>query len=303
MLSQRFKLIFLQEGSSRKREYNFSRRLYWVCLGAFTLAFMLISITTGIFLYQSYSARAVNQQTHRNAELDHQLTLAEDKILDLTQRIEGLRLNNNDLRVYAQLPGLDEATQMMGIGGSLPYQEQPFIGAEDILTRLDELDRQISLQERSLAEVHEKIQVQEDYLRCVPSVRPVVGGSITSLFGRRRDPFSGHWEPHMGLDISGQIGMPVYSTADGRVVYVGRVHAYGKTVVIDHGNGYKTRFAHLNRYFVIKGQKITRGDLIAEMGNTGRSTGPHLHYEVIHKNVHLNPLDFMFDGYAMARLP
>jgi len=303
MLSQRFKLIFLQEGSSKKREYNFSRRLYWVCIGAFTLAFMLISITAGVFLYQWYSARAVNQQAHRNVELEQQLTIAEEKIDNLTQRIESLRLTNNDLRIYAQLPQLDEATQLMGIGGSLPYQEQPYIGAEDVLTRLEELDRQIGLQERSLAEVSDQLEDQEEYIKHVPSVRPVVGGSITSLFGRRRDPFTGQLEPHMGLDISGQVGMPVYGTAEGKVVYTGREHAYGKTVVIDHGNGYKTRFAHLNRYFVHKGQKVSRGDLIAEMGNTGRSTGPHLHYEVIKDNVHLNPLDFMFDGYAMARLP
>jgi murein DD-endopeptidase MepM/ murein hydrolase activator NlpD len=191
----------------------------------------------------------------------------------------------------------------MGIGGALPYQEEVEFGAEELLTRLEKLDRQVSLQEKSLLEVRDEIEQQADFLRCVPSIRPLVGGSISSLFGRRRDPFTGQWEPHMGLDIVAPTGTPIYATADGKVILARREPAYGKTVVIDHGNGYKTRYAHMHRFYVTKGQKIQRGDPIGEVGNTGRSSGPHLHYEVMVNNQHQDPLDFMFDGFAMARLP
>ncbi len=303
MLAQRFKLIFLTGGTSKKREFNFTRRLFFLCVSAFALAFSLLSASTGFFLYEVHSARYLSALKYKNSELDNQLFTAYEKIDLLEQKVERLGQNGNDLRSFAHLPTLHPEIQQMGIGGSLPYSGSVEFGAEDLLIKIEELDRQLSLQENSLIQVHEKLDKQAEFLLSVPSIRPIVGGSISSLFGRRRDPFTGEWVPHMGLDFNASIGTPIYATADGKVVHVSRQPAYGKTVVIDHGNGYKTRYAHMNRYYVQKGSKVKRGDPIGEVGNTGRSTGPHLHYEVILSNKHINPLDFMFDGYAMARMP
>ncbi len=303
MLAQRFKLIFLPAGTSKKREFNFSRRLFYLCVGAFAFAFLLLSITTGFVLYETYSTHQLSSLNFRSEELNSQLRTANSKLEQLQGRVDVLALNGDDLRYSANLPLFDPGVQQMGIGGSLPYSESANVGAETLLAKIDEIDRQISLQEKSLIEISNQLEEQSQYLMSVPSIRPVVSGSISSLFGRRRDPFTGQWVPHMGLDFNAQTGTPVYAAADGKVIHIRREPAYGKTIVIDHGNGYKTRYAHLHRYYVSKGQKVKRNDPIGEVGNTGRSTGSHLHYEVIHNKQHLNPLDFMFDGYAMARMP
>lgn len=303
MLGQRFKLIFLHGGTSRKREFNFTVRQVLLCIGAFALAFLLLSVTIGGFLYGWFSSSRLSALNYKNSILGEQLTFATKRIEELGKKIDLLGQSGSELRAYAHLPLLDPATQKMGIGGSLPYRGSMNVGTEQLLSKIEELDRQIGLQENSLAEVRDEIEKQTEYLKSVPSIRPVNNGAFSSFFGRRRDPFTGRWEPHMGLDIRTQIGTPVYSAADGKVIHVRREPAYGKTVVIDHGNGYKTLYAHLNRFYVTKGQTVKRGDPIGEVGNTGRSTGPHLHYEVIHDNQHIDPLDYMFDGYAMAELP
>lgn len=303
MLSRHFKLIFLPGGTSKKHEFNFSRRLFLLCVGAFALASLLISIAVGQLMYNWYSARHISGLHYKNSRLTAQLSVANDRFEQLQQRVERLTQEGSDLRTYANLPVLDPETQQMGIGGSLPYQETVSTGAEVLLTKIEQLDRQISLQENSLARVHEEIDRRAEYLRSVPSIRPANAGVFSSRYGRRRDPFTGQWEPHMGIDISARRGTPVYATADGKVIHVKREPGFGRTLVIDHGNGYKTLYAHLHSFLVTRGQRVKRGDVIAEIGNSGRSTGPHLHYEVICNKQHQNPLDYMFDGYAMARLP
>ncbi len=303
MLGQRFKLIFLHGGSSKKREFNFTKKQFLLCAGAFALAFLLLSVMTGSTLYSWYSASRLSALTYKNSMLEKQLAAASEQIEELGSKIDQLGQHGSELRAYANLPLLDPEAQQMGIGGSLPYRNSMNFGAEELLAKIEQLDRQISLQENSLVEVRDQIEKQKDYLRGVPSIRPVDGGAFSSFFGRRRDPFTGRWEPHMGLDIRAPTGTPIYAAADGKIIHVRREPAYGRTVVIDHGNGYKTVYAHMNRFYVTKGQRVKRGDPIGEVGNTGRSTGPHLHYEVIFNNQHLNPLDFMFDGYAVAKLP
>ena len=303
MLTRKFKLIFLPGGTSRKHEFNFTDRQFVVCIGAFALAFLLLSLSTGVVMYKVYSARKVSALNLKNSELDEQLALANARVEQLSHKVANIAENGSKLRAHAHLPLIDPEIQQMGIGGTLPYQESIRTGASVLLTRLEELDRQINLQENSLKQIGNQLTQQAEYLKSVPSVRPVDGCAISSLFGRRRDPFTGRWEPHMGLDFRGLTGTPVYATADGKVIHIRREPAYGKVIIINHGNGYKTLYAHLHSYYVKRGQRIKRGDPIGELGNTGRSTGPHLHYEVIKDKQHYDPLDYMFDGYSMARLP
>ena len=121
-------------------------------------------------------------------------------------------------------------------------------------------------------------------------------------FGYRNHPIFKRWKFHSGVDLPGRIGDPIYATGDGVVVEVERSRArlgYGTQVLIDHGFGYKTRYAHLNKLHVAKGDTIKRGQLIADMGNTGQSTSPHLHYEVIYKRAHVNPINY-FDKNMSA---
>ena len=138
------------------------------------------------------------------------------------------------------------------------------------------------------------MQDQNSLLSATPSIMPTKGW-ITSGFKRRRDPFTGRMSWHRGLDISTNVGTPVVAPADGIVTYSGRKVDFGNIVTIDHGYGYKTRYGHNSKLLARKGQKVKRGQVIAFVGNTGRSTGPHLHYEVLRNGVPMNPMDYILN--------
>jgi murein DD-endopeptidase MepM/ murein hydrolase activator NlpD len=143
--------------------------------------------------------------------------------------------------------------------------------------------------ERELTLLFEKMASQQDLLQATPSIRPTLGGWVSSGFGYRVDPFTGRRKMHKGLDFAAMTGTPVYSPADGVVSYAGREGGYGKIVSIDHGYGIVTRYAHNSRLLVKTGQRVTRWEKIAEVGSTGRSSGPHLHYEVRLNGVPVDP--------------
>ena len=131
-----------------------------------------------------------------------------------------------------------------------------------------------------------------------PSIRPVKGGRVTDGFGRRRHPINGYWEMHKGIDISVPHGTPIYATADGIILAAMRNGPYGNYVKIDHNSekyGYATRYGHMNKIFVKKRQKVKRGDIIGEVGNTGMSTASHLHYEVLFDGKCVNPIEYYYD--------
>ncbi len=126
----------------------------------------------------------------------------------------------------------------------------------------------------------------------MPGEWPVEGRLISS-FGQRNDPFSGEGAYHAGVDISAPSGTPVHVAANGTVIQLGGINGYGHLVVVDHGNGFVTYYAHLSEIDVIEGQQVRRGDTIGAVGSTGRSTGPHLHYEVRMNNIPVNPYRFL----------
>ncbi len=128
-----------------------------------------------------------------------------------------------------------------------------------------------------------------------PSVTPIAHRKITSSFGQRQDPFDNHFVWHKGLDLSGRMGTPVVASADGSVVFAGWRGGYGKIVVIDHGFGIQTHYGHLHTIDVAEGDAVRRGDQIAEIGSTGRSTAPHLHYEVRRYGLPVDPKNYLLD--------
>jgi murein DD-endopeptidase MepM/ murein hydrolase activator NlpD len=138
-----------------------------------------------------------------------------------------------------------------------------------------------------------RMAVLERALDGIPQVVPASDESITSGFGYRRDPFNGRGAMHAGLDFKGAVGSPIYAAAKGEISFVGWKQGYGKTVEISHGNGMLTRYAHLSRFDVKAGQMVEAGEKIAGMGNTGRSTGPHLHFEVRINDRAINPRPFL----------
>lgn len=159
---------------------------------------------------------------------------------------------------------------------------------------VDELADSINVEEVEQQTLVSFLRVNKDSLLSTPSIWPTKG-FLTSGFGWRRSPVSGGGRMHKGLDISNRIGTPVWAPARGTVTFTGNDGAYGICIMIDHGNNIVTRYAHLLRTLVREGQFVQRGDVIGAVGNTGRSTGPHLHYEVIVSGVPVNPMRYVLN--------
>lgn len=160
--------------------------------------------------------------------------------------------------------------------------------------RIDQAVRETALRETGILELWEALSERQSLLAATPSIRPVRGW-FTSKFGYRISPFTGRPVMHSGLDIAAQPGAPIYAPADGIVSFAGFDPGYGKLVSIDHGYGVVTRYGHASQLFVEVGQKVKRRDIIAAVGNTGRSTGPHLHYEVRINGIPVDPIHYVLD--------
>lgn len=164
-----------------------------------------------------------------------------------------------------------------------------------MLQTIDDLNRDSNRIVGRLNVMAVVLQNHKDLIRTIPSRIPVAGGRISSEFGSRLSPFGGKRSMHAGIDIAGEIGEPILAPADGTVTFSGVFDSLGYTVVLDHGSGVLTRYGHASKLLAKKGQKVKRGAVIAHVGNTGNSTGPHLHYEVWVHNRAVNPRNFFFD--------
>ena len=190
-----------------------------------------------------------------------------------------------------------------GVGGPYGLSTNSFTtamgrGAANMVERLSNglghLGKQAKVQSISFQELDNFFKNQKSLLSSTPSIWPTRGW-VTSGFGFRKSPFTGLREKHEGWDIAARIGAPVRTTADGVVVVEGREYGYGNLVEIDHGYGLVTRYGHNSKHFVKVGDRVKRGQVIALVGNTGRSTGPHLHYEVLLNGVPANPKNYILE--------
>ena len=168
--------------------------------------------------------------------------------------------------------------------------------------RLDILSKQTVVQSRSLDEIERLASNKEDLLEAIPSIQPIKNKDLTRMasgFGYRTDPFTKKRRFHYGMDFTAKKGIPIYATGNGVIKRAdNRSSGYGRHIRIDHGFGYVSLYAHLSKYNVRRGQKVKRGDIIGYVGNTGRSVGPHLHYEIFKNNKKINPLNFYYGNLS-----
>ena len=190
---------------------------------------------------------------------------------------------------------------LLGVGGSNLYENYEIYSDNvfEILSwtsqKIDELERRINVQDLSLEEIKAQYNENKVALRNIPAIKPG-SGILLSGFGMRRHPVLGYVRPHDGLDFRADIGSDVYATGDGEVILAKRYGTFGRTLIIDHGFGYKTLYAHLSVYEddIKVGAKVKRGQVIAKSGNTGLTEGPHLHYEVHFNDKPVDPLLYLF---------
>ncbi len=239
------------------------------------------------------------RQEHRN--LTDRVEFLERLAREEATRLKGLALFEDASRLKLGLNAINAGVREAGVGGQptaddvlVSFLSGPSVrNADSIKLRAASLLRRAKLQNATFSELEEHARRQIGRWAQVPSIWPA-RGRITSRFGQRMHPFTGYSTRHEGLDIANLEWTPVYATADGVIHAVARRPYYGLTVDIDHhGNGFSTRYAHLVQPAVEEGQIVRRGDLVGYMGNTGRSTGTHLHYEVRKMNRPVDPMDYI----------
>jgi murein DD-endopeptidase MepM/ murein hydrolase activator NlpD len=221
-----------------------------------------------------------------------------------------LQKRDEDLyRVALYADEFPEELRAMGTGGSDQYSDlEVFSNNKLLLTsakRLDALKRKVNGQRLSFKELMDLAKNKEKVLASIPAIQPLRNSDLKKLasgFGWRIDPIYKTSKFHAGMDFTSALGTEVYCTGDGKVEEVETSGwGYGKCIVINHGYGYKTRYAHLSAFKVKVGQKVKRGDMIGKVGSTGKSTGPHLHYEVERYGKKLNPLHYYHSDLSPAQ--
>ncbi|MEI7980807.1 MAG: M23 family metallopeptidase [Bacteroidota bacterium] len=242
--------------------------------------------------------REIDELKLRYQILNEQLDRATKIMADLQDR------DDNIYRVIFEAEPIPNSIREAGIGGIDRYEAlKGYTNSEIVIETAKKMDRilgKLYVQSKSFDEVFDLAKNKEKMLSCIPAIQPVNNKDlrrIGSYFGTRMDPFYKVRKFHEGMDFSATVGTEIYAPGNGTIVDAGRdtQGGYGNEIIIDHGYNYKTVYAHLSRIFVKPGQKILRGQIIGYVGNTGKSTSPHLHYEVRKNGVPLNPIYFFFN--------
>jgi murein DD-endopeptidase MepM/ murein hydrolase activator NlpD len=294
-------LIPHQKGSIR--EIKISPRALLLLLVGATLV-----LSFSLFFSVSGAGRVVDKLKlirleRRNELLQAKLDEMNSTISSLQDQMGQLIEKEEQVRMIFGLPEVDPQIRELGVGGPMP-ENQDYAGPdfEELYlteTQLDKLLRQARFERDNFEQIHSSLSDRKELLDRTPSIRPSAG-YLSCGFGMRIDPFTGRRQLHRGVDLAADIGTPVYVTADGVVSEVRRDAGLGKLIEINHGYGYETVYAHLSRISVKRGQHVQRGQVIGAVGNTGYSTGPHLHYEVHYQGRARNPLKYFLGNEYMV---
>lgn len=240
---------------------------------------------------KSENSRLLSQYKLMSRELDNALAVLED-----------IRMRDDNLyRVMFNADPIPEDVRQFDFAGTARYDSLESMDNARLViattAKLDLLKRQLYVQSNSFDEIVQMYRGKDEMYKCIPAIQPVANKNLKQMasgYGNRIDPIYGTVRYHAGMDFSAAVGTDIYATGDGTVEDAGWESGYGNCVVIDHGYGYKTRYAHMSRIGVRSGEKVIRGQVIGAVGNTGKSTGPHLHYEVIVKGRTVNPVNYYY---------
>lgn len=305
-------LIYNEAGSFTQRKVFYKKTLRGVGVFGVGLTLLLCFVLFDYVGLKYSSLKYHNLKTENHTlkadikDRDTQIESFYARIYDLQTKLLKLNELEREIRSYAGIREKSDGSKEFGVGGVNPSEmNDKILDAEfydQFLANLDkdmlQLDGDIKNQSQELEALWENLREQIIAQRSTPDLWPVQGGYISSKYGYRPSPFSGRREFHSGVDIAVHKGTPVYAAANGVVVSVGYEGGLGKTVVVDHGKGITTRYAHLSKFSVKEDQKIQRGEPIGNVGSTGRSTGPHLHYEVRVNNKPVNAEKYLSEYLA-----
>lgn len=270
----------------------------------FTLLFLSAAALFGFFSYvvvshyiDSPKEKALIRENDnlklRFEYLNNRVELAEKVLENVTDRDE------NIYRVHFEASPIPEEQRKAGFGGINRYKNLEGSENSELIIasaqNIDKLIKQIEVQSRSLDEIEKLAKDKEKLLAAIPAIQPVQNKDLTRVasgYGMRMHPILKYRKMHNGMDFTAPRGTPIYATGDGVVTKASRASGFGKVVYIDHGFGYVTKYGHMHKFNTRKGKKVKRGDIIGYVGNTGLSSGPHLHYEVHKNGKPINPVNF-----------
>ena len=289
MSARKFTILIIPEGSHRVRRFNLRRGVVQAALAAVAIFLLGVGLLAADYYRTNLNRQEFDHLKTENRVQKLQLQKLAASLEGLQKEMVVLAQNDAKVRVMAQLSKPRNDT-LSGIGGA--PEEETGEHFSDLQKQIDEVRQAIELRRESQEEIQGFLNDQRSLLAAKPKGWPVKGW-LTSGFGMRKSPFTGRRKMHEGLDIAARTGTPVHVTADGIVSRAETVSGYGKLVVIDHGYGLKTYYGHNSKIFVKVGQRVKRGDRISAVGNTGSSTGSHVHYEVRRNGVPLNPRKYL----------
>ena len=293
-----YTFIVIPHASPRLHKLKLPVRTLNILAGVGVLSFF-VAVGLG-FSYAKMAFRAADYDKLQSENTD--LKVQKTNLAIVTQKL-GEKLSNLEnisarIQTLIENDNLSKRNKVNGpaIGGSnVDYTTAELLRSANLQEGIDLLKGRTAEMESQLSLLEQVAVQRATRLLYTPNIWPV-RGSITSHYGNRTDPFNGDAELHLGLDISALFNAQVHAPADGVILFAERKAAYGNLLIIDHGNGLTTRYGHLSRSLVRVGQKVKRGDIVALVGMTGRTTAPHLHYEVRRNDRPMNPWTFLPRG-------
>ncbi len=286
-------------------------------LHLFGLVLIALFAAVGYIVYDYYSLRLTtahleNREVYLSSQLE-EIQTQRQQIQEFANEINSLKVKlvainsfEKKIRIIANIEKTDNSDNIFGVGGSIPedldaripLKEKHNSLMRDMHEQIELLSMASANQQQELESLLKSLEDQQNLLASTPAIRPVarnVKSWITSRFGYRKSPFTQRREFHKGYDIASRQDTPVLATADGVVTFAGKKGLLGNTVVIDHGHGMITRYGHNHKILKKRGDKVKRWETIALMGSTGRSTGPHVHYEVHLNGIPVNPVRYILN--------
>lgn len=298
MLGKKLKFLLIPGSRNKMRQFSISYGFILVSAAIVTFLFVADIFLTASFVKSQSAAYEIEILKAENKLLSSKLEELRGQVAEIGEIYDGLVEKEIVIRNVFNLPEISPDERRLGIGGpeSRDYKNLTEAVRQVYTTeaRVDALLRLARFEEEKFEEVYDVLVEKKSILDHTPSILPT-RGYRTRGYGMKYDPFTGYKQFHSGIDIANKTGTPVYATADGIVSFAGRLGGLGKLVKVNHGYGYKTRYGHLSKIKVKRGEKVRRGDLIGLMGSTGYSTGPHLHYEVIKDGKNVNPLEYILN--------
>jgi murein DD-endopeptidase MepM/ murein hydrolase activator NlpD len=302
--------VLSNTGSPTKR-VTFSRSILWglggfLAVGCLFFGYIVFDYC-GLKRANFYKHQLENKIANQQEEISIQRKQIQNFAGEInTLKTELISLNSFEkkIRIIANIEKSPDQLGLFGVGGSIPddldaniqLTEKHNSLLREMHTQIDQMDVAIANQKEGFDSLLKYLNVQRNLLASTPAIRPLnTNGWVTSNFGYRQSPFTGRREFHKGLDIATRKGEPIVATANGTVTYSGMKGGLGNVVVVDHGHGMVTRYGHSQKLLKKRGEKVKRGDIIALVGNTGRSTGPHVHYEVHLNGIPVNPEKYILN--------